>query len=232
MRSMSNCRRKPSDRRTKAAAFFPLVALALSLLAAVDACKVVIVSPTAGSMREEGLAFSVSFRIRSSSTSPCEPAVAVAFSIDGNSVHSAAFESESFLPIAWTAPALECCQHVIELCVSNVPESCARVAVSISRSQQPLHWMPSTSGQAASNHFVAHSDVLADALTELLLPHDPLVDMSCDKYLLAHRGARPSQSGDAMVLSYDYSRTPLSQFEHCVSECPSFSISGFNFFCL
>ena len=217
MRGMaSGCWFRPN---TPASSFLAAVVIALSLFAFVDCCKVAIVSPTSGSVREEALPFSVSFRVRSSLNAPCQSAAAVDFSIDGKSVMSLVSESNSFLPIAFTSAALMCCNHVIELCVKNVPESCARAAISISRLQQPLHWMPSTSGQPVSNSFVAHSDLLADALNELFLPHDPLLDMSCDKFLLAHRGNRQSKSGDALTLSYDYSRQPLSQFEHCVAEC-------------
>jgi hypothetical protein len=194
-----------------------ILAFALSLLASTDSCKVVIVSPTTGSARQEGSTFEVSYRIRSSSNAPCQPTAAVHLRIDGISVQSHAANSDTLLPVALTVPALACCEHVIEVCVNGLPEPCARSSVAISRALlQP--WSPSVSGHAASS-LVAHSEQLADALSHLLLPHEPLLDMSCDKYLLSHRGTRPSQSGNALTLSYDYSRRPLSQFSHCVDEC-------------
>lgn len=207
-------------RRLNVAAFWMLIALAAapSLLSYADGCAVVIVSPSSGTFVDEGSPLLLSFRIKSSANSSCPSTALVHVHIDGEFVQKHEHPCDSFLPVTATAPPLSCCQRVVELCAHDVPASCARSTVAVRRPQSPHPWMPATSGQLTSA-FVAHSPELAAALHRLLPSHDPLLDMSCDRYLLSHRGARVSASGDALTHLYDYSRAPLSQFSHCVHEC-------------
>jgi len=198
---------------------FAVAALALTLLVSVDSCKVVIVSPSTGSSRDDGLPFDIAYRIQSSPDPCSQPIVSAELRIDGNFVLASKSKCDSFLPLVATAPALACCSHILELCVSNLPGSCSRANVTIT--PPPTRpWSPTITGQGASGR-VAHNQLLAAALGRLFPAHEPLLDMSCDKYLLSHRGARKSSPGDALTLSYDYSRQPLSQFSHCIAECAS-----------
>ena len=199
----------------------PVVAaavLVLTLLASANSCMVVIVSPTSGSARHDGSPFSISYRVKSTLNSCHQPIVSAVLRIDGNSVLESESQCDSFLPLVVTAPALACCLHILELCVSNLPASCTRSNVTII--PPPARpWSPTITGGAASV-FVAHNELFAAALSQLLPAHEPLLDMSCDKYLLSHRGARTSLgSGNALTFMRDYSRRPLSLFSHCISEC-------------
>lgn len=206
--------------RLNVAAFWILIALAAapSLLSYADGCAVVIVSPSSGTFVDEGSPLLLSFRIKSSGNSSCPSRALVNVHVDGKFVQKHEHNCDSFLPVTASAPPLLCCQRVIEICVHDLPASCARSTVAVRRTQSPGPWSPATSGQVTSA-FVAHSAELAAALQRLLPSHDPLLDMSCDRYLLSHRGTRVSSSGDALTHLHDYSRAPLSQFSHCVAEC-------------
>ena len=188
------------------------------LLATVDGCKVTIVSPSSGATLVDGSPLHLSFRIKSSANSTCPHRAVVYLHVDGNFVQKHQHECDSYLPVAATAPALLCCSRIIEICVHDIPDSCARSAVSILPSDLKAPWSPPLFGQGATR-FVAHNADLAAALQALFPPHDPLLDMSCDAYFLSHRGARVSAARSAHTHMHDYSRAPLSQFPHCIAEC-------------
>jgi hypothetical protein len=192
--------------------------VALSLSASVLGCHVVIVSPTSGSTRDESVPFGLSYRITSSAGSPCPSTAAVTLRVGSNYVQALDSPTDTFLPIALSAPALSSGDHIIELCLRNLPKSCAQTIVSIARALSSRPWAPSASGHGASG-FVAHNADLAAALDKLFPSHEALLDMSCDKYYLAHRGARLSLNRDALTHMHDYSRRPLTQFSHCIAQC-------------
>ncbi len=172
------------------AAIWLLLALASAsrLLAPVNACKVVIVSPSSGALLDEGSLLKLSFRIKSSANSSCPSRAAVRVRINGNSVQQHdSRECNSFLPLAATAPALPCChQHKIEICALNIPHSCAQSTVSVVPAQSSRPWSPQphpphATGTSSATH-VNHNLHLAAALQHLFPSHEPLIDMSCDAY--------------------------------------------------